>query len=68
MFKKFELHVPNIITILGSRVNILGGGCIWPFNELENHHFDIEQYFPMSSKNDEKSGHELDLDFLTISY
>ena len=55
--KESELHAQNLITILGSIVNIMGRR-IWPFNEDENEnlHFDDEQDIYMSSKSYEESG------------
>ena len=39
--KRVRLHAQNMITILGSIVNIIGRH-IWPFNEHKNLHFDNE--------------------------
>ena len=56
----------NMITILGSRVNkIGGGGGLYEqrlFNEHENLHFDNEEGILNSSKHYEESGHDHDLD------
>lgn len=39
--KEIELRFQNILTILGSILNIIGG-TIWPLNEYDNLHFDNE--------------------------
>ena len=44
------------------------GGPVWPFDQHENLHFDIEYNIHMITKNYEKSGYGLDSDLLTISY
>ena len=40
--EEIGLQAPNLLTILGSKVNIIRGwgGGIWPFNELKNLQFD----------------------------
>lgn len=54
----------DILTILGSIVNIIGG-TVWLFKKKDNLYFDNEYY--KSSKNDKEHGYSLDLD-LKISY
>ena len=66
--KENGLRAQNLITILGSIVNIIGGEPIWPFNEHENLHFDDEWDIHMSSEKYEESGYSLNLDLLTILY
>ena len=63
--KETEVRAPNILTIIRSTMNIiylfiLGGGAIWPLNGHKKE-------FHTSSKNYEKSGHDINLDLLSIS-
>ena len=38
--KEIKLHVQNMINVVGSLVNIIGGDLYENFNEYENLHFD----------------------------
>ena len=40
--KEMALCAQNMLTILGSIVNIIGGTYIWPCDEHKNLHFDDE--------------------------
>ena len=39
-FEEIRLRAQNLLTILGSIVNIIGGGSIWSFKKKENFRFD----------------------------
>ena len=66
--KENGLPAQNMITVLGSIVNIIAGELIWPFNEHENLHFDNEWNIHMSSEKYEERGYSLNLDILTTLY
>ena len=59
------LHAQNLLTILGSTLNVIGGGGggIWSFDEFQKLHFDNEQNIHISSQNCEANGcrHNLEL-------
>ena len=64
-----------ILTILISTININRGRegeerrCLYDhFNEHEYFHFDNDQLIHMSSRIHEESGHDLNLDLLTVLY
>ena len=40
--REIGLHAQNMLTILGSVVNMIGGGAIWPLDEHVTLHFDHE--------------------------
>jgi hypothetical protein len=59
-------NVQNRINILGSIVNIIGGGgSIRSINEHENLHFEVDLDIQMSSRNDQIFDYSFDLDLVT---
>ena len=68
VFKRDRTVARNIIIILGSIVNTIVGGTIWPFNENENLHFLNKEDIHMSSWVYEESGYSLNFDLLAILY
>ena len=59
----------TLLTILGSRINIIGRILNAHLTKDKvNLHFDNERDIHMSSKNDDENGYGQDLDFLIISY
>ena len=64
MFKEIVLSAQNVITILGSLVNILEG-TICSLNKHGNLHSDNKQYIHTSSKNYEESGYSLNWEMAT---
>ena len=70
--EEIGLRAQNLLTILGSVVNISEGGGgrggpIWPLNGHNNLHFDNEPVIHMNSINDEENGDGHNLDLLNIS-
>jgi len=63
--KENGLHAQNMLTILGSIVNMIGVTYM-TLNEHENLHFDDEEDIYMSSKNYEANGYRHDLDSIII--
>lgn len=67
-WKDIDLCAQNMLTILDTMVNIIGGGAIWSLTIVEDLHFEDEEDVHMSSKTYEESGHMHDLDLLSISH
>ena len=57
-----------MIHVLGSIVNIIWGGGVWPFNEHESLHFDNKQDIHICSVYYEERVYAVDLELLAISY
>ena len=64
--KEIGVRAQNMLIILSSIVNIIGGGRLWPLNEHKNLHFDNERHIHMNFKNYEANGYEHYLDLLII--
>ena len=63
-----EIGLCAQITILGSLVNIFGGGGVGvAYSHLMSTGSLLWSSYSMSTINDEESGYDLDLDLLTIS-
>ena len=67
MFERVGLDAQNLITILGSQINIIGGP-VWAFDEDGNFQFDSEQGIHMSPENYKDSSYSPNLDLLAILY
>ena len=63
--KEIGLSTWNLLTILGSIVNIIGEP-VWSFKKKENSHFHYEYHVHTSSE-DEENSYGLDLGLLIIS-